>query len=167
MLSPCLRKVSWSQITAEHFCMINRSNLLIFAFNPWQFHWIIFRPMVYQFGFMFCLRSFLVWLVCWFPTFGLLYPFLRSLWIYSVSSLVLFLFLVICYIVTYADSHLHTCTYICRIIHSDTTIKMHEGRCKKKWSRKEDARRNEAGRKTQEETKQEGRRRKEDTGRLL
>ena len=32
--------------------------------------------------------------------------------------------------------HLHTCTYICRIIHSDTTIKMHEGRCKKKRSRK-------------------------------
>ena len=28
-----------------------------------------------------------------------------------------------CYIVTYADSHLHTCTYICRIIHNDTTIK--------------------------------------------
>ena len=32
-----------------------------------------------------------------------------------------------CYIVTYADSHLHTCTYICRIIHSDTTIKTHAG----------------------------------------
>ena len=28
-----------------------------------------------------------------------------------------------CYIVTYADSHLHTCTYICRIIHNDTTTK--------------------------------------------
>ena len=28
-----------------------------------------------------------------------------------------------CYIVTYVDSHLHTCTYICRIIHSDKTIK--------------------------------------------
>ena len=27
-----------------------------------------------------------------------------------------------CYIVTYADSHLHTCTYICRIIHNDTMI---------------------------------------------
>ena len=26
----------------------------------------------------------------------------------------------ICYIVTYADSHLHTCTSICRIIHNDT-----------------------------------------------
>ena len=33
-----------------------------------------------------------------------------------------------CYIVTYADSHLHTCTYICRIIHSDTTIKTHAER---------------------------------------
>ena len=33
----------------------------------------------------------------------------------------------LCYIVTYADSHLHTCTYICRIIHSDTTIKTQEG----------------------------------------
>ena len=31
-----------------------------------------------------------------------------------------------CYIVTYADSHLHTCTYICRIIHSDTMIKTQE-----------------------------------------
>ena len=28
-----------------------------------------------------------------------------------------------CYIVTYVDSHLHTCTYICRIIHNDTTTK--------------------------------------------
>ena len=28
-----------------------------------------------------------------------------------------------CYIVTHADSHLHTCTYICRIIHNDTIIK--------------------------------------------
>ena len=27
-----------------------------------------------------------------------------------------------CYIVTYADSHLHTYTYICRIIHNDTII---------------------------------------------
>ena len=35
------------------------------------------------------------------------------------------------YIVTYADSHLHTCTYICRIIHSDTTIKTQEGKRKK------------------------------------
>ena len=33
-----------------------------------------------------------------------------------------------CYIVTYVDSHLHICTYICRIIHSDTTIKTHEGK---------------------------------------
>ena len=31
-----------------------------------------------------------------------------------------------CYIVTYVDSHLHTCTYICRIIHCDTTIKTQE-----------------------------------------
>ena len=45
-----------------------------------------------------------------------------------------------CYIVTYVDSHLHIYTYICRIIHSDTTIKTHEGK-----------RRNEdTGRKTQE-----------------
>ena len=29
----------------------------------------------------------------------------------------------LCYIVTYADSHLHTCTYISRIIHNDTTTK--------------------------------------------
>ena len=28
----------------------------------------------------------------------------------------------LCYIVTYADSHLYTCTYICRIIHNDTMI---------------------------------------------
>ena len=31
-----------------------------------------------------------------------------------------------CYILTYADSHLHTCTYICRIIHNDTVIKTQE-----------------------------------------
>ena len=36
-----------------------------------------------------------------------------------------------CCIVTYADSHLHTCTYICRIIHSDTTIKTQEGKRRK------------------------------------
>ena len=41
------------------------------------------------------------------------------------------------YIVTYADSHLHTCTYICRIIHNDTMTKT-------------DAWINDAGRKTQE-----------------
>ena len=34
----------------------------------------------------------------------------------------------LCYIVTYVDSHLHICTYICRIIHSDATIKTHEGK---------------------------------------
>ena len=39
---------------------------------------------------------------------------------------------VYCYIVTYVDSHLHTCTYICRIIHSNTTIKTQEGRHRKK-----------------------------------
>ena len=33
-----------------------------------------------------------------------------------------------CYILTYADSHLHTCTYICRIIHNDTMIMTHAGR---------------------------------------
>ena len=33
-----------------------------------------------------------------------------------------------CYILTYADSHLHTCTYICRIIHNDTMIKTDAGR---------------------------------------
>ena len=37
----------------------------------------------------------------------------------------------LCYIVTYVDSHLHTCTYICRIIHSDTTIKTQEGKRRK------------------------------------
>ena len=31
-----------------------------------------------------------------------------------------------CYILTYADSHLHTCTYICRIIHNDTIINTQE-----------------------------------------
>ena len=36
-----------------------------------------------------------------------------------------------CYIVTYVDSHLHTCTYICRIIHSNTTIKTQEGKRRK------------------------------------
>ena len=36
-----------------------------------------------------------------------------------------------CYIVTYVDSHLHTCTYICRIIHSDTTIKTQEEKRRK------------------------------------
>ena len=36
-----------------------------------------------------------------------------------------------CYIVTYVDSHLHTRTYICRIIHSDTTIKTQEERHRK------------------------------------
>ena len=41
------------------------------------------------------------------------------------------LFQVFCYIVTYVDSHLHTCTYICRIIHRDTTIKTQEGRHRK------------------------------------
>ena len=53
-----------------------------------------------------------------------------------------------CYIVIYADSHLHTCTYICRIIHSDTTIKTHD----KDGRRREDAKRNEAGRRTQEDS---------------
>ena len=44
----------------------------------------------------------------------------------------------LCYIVTYVDSHLHTCTYICKIIHNDTTTKTdawrttHEGRRMKK-----------------------------------
>ena len=33
-----------------------------------------------------------------------------------------------CYILTYADSHLHTCTYICRIIHNDTMTKTDAGR---------------------------------------
>ena len=35
------------------------------------------------------------------------------------------------YIVTYVDSHLHMYTYICRIIHSDTTIKTQEGKRRK------------------------------------
>ena len=43
-------------VTAGHSCIINRSNSLIFAFNPWQFHWIIFWSMVNQFEF-FCLWS--------------------------------------------------------------------------------------------------------------
>ena len=42
----------------------------------------------------------------------------------------------ICYIVTYANSHLHTCTYICRIIHNDTTTKTHEGRRRKEHTRR-------------------------------
>ena len=41
-----------------------------------------------------------------------------------------------CYIVIYADSHLHTCTYICRIIHSDTTIKTQEGKHRKTGRKK-------------------------------
>ena len=45
-----------------------------------------------------------------------------------------------CYIVTYADSHLHTGTYICRIIH-DTTTKTQEGKRRKR----------DAGRETQED----------------
>ena len=44
----------------------------------------------------------------------------------------------LCYIVTHVDSHLHTCTYICRITHNDTTTKT-------------DAWRKEAGRKMQED----------------
>ena len=44
-----------------------------------------------------------------------------------------------CYIVTYVDSHLHICTYICRIIHSDTTIKTHEGKRRNEGRRKENA----------------------------
>ena len=44
----------------------------------------------------------------------------------------------LCYIVTHVDSHLHTCTYICRITHNDTMTKT-------------DAWRKEAGRKTQED----------------
>ena len=49
-----------------------------------------------------------------------------------------------CYIVTYADSHLHTCTYICRINHNDTMITTH-------WQRQT----------------QDKRRMEEDAGRLL
>ena len=43
--------------------------------------------------------------------------------LYVYFYLHIYTYLYICYIVTYADSHLHTCTYICRIIHNDTTIK--------------------------------------------
>ena len=46
MLSCYLWKDSWRQISADHFCVGNRSNSLIFVFNPRQFHWIIFLPMV-------------------------------------------------------------------------------------------------------------------------
>ena len=46
MLSPCFRKVSWRQIIEGHSCVINKSSSLIFAFNPRQSHWVIFRPMV-------------------------------------------------------------------------------------------------------------------------
>ena len=42
----------------------------------------------------------------------------------------------VCYIVTYVDSHLHTCTYICRIIHSDTTMKTQEGKRRKDGRRR-------------------------------
>ena len=48
-----------------------------------------------------------------------------------------------CYIVTHVDSHLHTCTYICRITHNDTTSKTDawrktpEGRHRKKRRRKD------------------------------
>ena len=40
----------------------------------------------------------------------------------SVLCLLTFIYS-FCYIVTYVDSHLHTCTYICRIIHNDTTTR--------------------------------------------
>ena len=39
-----------------------------------------------------------------------------------------------CYIITYSDSHLHTCTYICRIIHNDTMITTPEGQRRTKTS---------------------------------
>ena len=47
-----------------------------------------------------------------------------------------------CYTITHVDSHLHTCTYICRITHNDTTTKTDawrktpEGRHRKKRRRK-------------------------------
>ena len=66
MLSTCLRKVSWSQITAGHSCVIDRSNSLIFAFNQRQLYWINFDQ---WFEFMFCLWSVFVWLVYWFWNF--------------------------------------------------------------------------------------------------
>ena len=57
----------------------------------------------------------------------------------------------LCYKVTYADSNLHTCTYICRIIHSDTTVKTHEER-KQVWRTHEGRHIDKnAGRKTQED----------------
>ena len=40
----------------------------------------------------------------------------------------------LCYIVTYADSHLHTCTYIRRIIHSDTINKQTHAERRRKTS---------------------------------
>ena len=43
-----------------------------------------------------------------------------------------------CYIVTYVDSHLHTCTYICRIIHNDTTTKTDARRKTQEWRTQED-----------------------------
>ena len=42
MVSSCLRKVSWKQIIEGHSRVSNKSSSLIFAFNPRQFHWIIF-----------------------------------------------------------------------------------------------------------------------------
>ena len=43
------------------------------------------------------------------------FSFFTYLFYFQISS--------VCYIVVYADLHLHTCTYICRIIHNDTTTK--------------------------------------------
>ena len=64
---------------------------------------------------------------------------LWCLWLFNFMNRNLFCwFQPKCYIVTYVDSHLHTCTYICRITHNDTTTKT-------------DAWRKEAGRKTQED----------------
>ena len=51
--------------------------------------------------------------------------------IFSSIYVYIYIYIYICCIVTYVDSHLHTCTYICRIIHSDTTIKTLEGKRKK------------------------------------
>ena len=51
----------------------------------------------------------------------------------SFNCLLKIIFRLVCWccIVTHVDSHLHICTYICRIIHSDTTIKTQEGRRRK------------------------------------
>ena len=91
-MSSCSRKVSWRQMIVGHSCVSYKSSSLIFDFNPWQFHWIIFDPwlmnLIFRFG------GFFAWFVCsWFQ--GLTCPLFLVSQICFVSGLVLFLFFVV------------------------------------------------------------------------